>query len=530
LSEGIVSIAYENEQGAYSRVHQFLKYILWQPSSAGVTCPSAMQDGAARLLSLHLPRRDIELGDTERQVFARAFTHLIGRGVEAWTSGQWMTERQGGSDVRNTETLATYTPTFSTDESTADTDGLPLGPWIIDGFKWFSSATDSSMTIILAKTPSGALSAFYAPIKRRTPAPRNSEPETELNGITIHSLKSKLGTRPLPTAELVLKGTRAYLIGAPGAGIKTISTILNITRVYNSISALGNWARGLAVSRAFARVRRVNGKLLTAIPSHVAELAKQHIEFRGMSHLGFFCVAVLGISEATTKGSSRATAQPNPSTSPTAAAERLGLIEADALLLLRLLTPLAKALTARAAIAGLAECMESLGGVGYLENEDVALNIARLYRDTNVLSIWEGTTNVMAEDCVRVLKGRAGAGVVAAVTRWVEGRVGLWEGEMGEYGKEVKGFWEDLRRAVEGKSADELKVRGRDIMADLAWVFITVLLAEDARRDEDAVAMEVAKRWIRRRVPVTDQGWREGVEWDRRIVFGQDEERDRARL
>jgi alkylation response protein AidB-like acyl-CoA dehydrogenase len=55
--------------------------------------------------------------------------------------------------------------------------------------------------------------------------------------------------------------------------------------------------------------------------------------------------------------------------------------------LLRLLTPVAKGVTAKKAIAGLAECMESLGGVGYLENEDMQFNITRLYRDTNALSI-----------------------------------------------------------------------------------------------------------------------------------------------
>lgn len=65
--------------------------------------------------------------------------------------------------------------------------------------------------------------------------------------------------------------------------------------------------------------------------------------------------------------------------------------------LLRLLTPAVKGITAKKAIAGLAECMESLGGVGYLENEDMQFNIARLYRDANVLSIWEGTTDMMGK-------------------------------------------------------------------------------------------------------------------------------------
>ena len=63
--------------------------------------------------------------------------------------------------------------------------------------------------------------------------------------------------------------------------------------------------------------------------------------------------------------------------------------------LLRLLTPALKGVCSKTAIAGLQECMECMGGVGYLENEDMQYNIARLYRDANVLPIWEGTTDMV---------------------------------------------------------------------------------------------------------------------------------------
>src|SRR4051812_17867053 len=85
----------------------------------------------------------------------------------------------------------------------------------------------------------------------------------------------------------------------------------------------------------------------------------------------------------------------------------------------RILTPPLKALTGKAAISGLQECMESLGGIGYLENEESQhINIARLYRDVNVLSIWEGTTNVLGSDFVRSLKGRNGLKTIDALQRW----------------------------------------------------------------------------------------------------------------
>lgn len=90
-----------------------------------------MTDGAARLLSRHMGSTTPE-PQQEKDVFHKAYEHLVSRDkAKAWTSGQWMTERVGGSDVRNTETLATYCPlSCSTDPAArySDIDGMHLGP------------------------------------------------------------------------------------------------------------------------------------------------------------------------------------------------------------------------------------------------------------------------------------------------------------------------------------------------------------------------------------------------------------------
>ena len=162
-----------------------------------------MQDGAARLLQRHLARQDDSgtLTPTQRHVFQNAFDHLTSRDpAAAWTSGQWMTERSGGSDVSQTETVATYDP-YPDDAASPLADlaeGIPLGPWSISGFKWFSSATDSHMTILLAKTKPGlGVSAFFAPMRRHNPSLVSATGErggTELNGVTVQRLKNKFGT------------------------------------------------------------------------------------------------------------------------------------------------------------------------------------------------------------------------------------------------------------------------------------------------------------------------------------------------
>lgn len=257
-----------------------------------------MQDGAAALLSRHLSAAPPSpaLTSTARTVFEKAFTHLTARDESAWTSGQWMTERVGGSDVSGTETLARYSPVSGNEAfEPRQTDGQPLGPWVVDGFKWFSSATDSQMSIALAQTPKG-LSAFYIPMHRTT-----ASSGIELNGICISRLKNKMGTKALPTAELELKGARAFLLGDEGNGVRVISTVLNITRVHTAVTSLGLFGRGLAIAKAFAEVREMAGKgrkrSLKDVPLHVRTLADVTVSYRANLLFTFFVIYCLGISD-----------------------------------------------------------------------------------------------------------------------------------------------------------------------------------------------------------------------------------------
>lgn len=462
-----------------------------------------MTDGAARMLRGALDGKAGKLGEGERRVFEKAWERFVSRDPEvAWTSGQWMTERPGGSDVRNTETLATYSPDEAA--SMTDVDGRALGPYSISGFKWFSSATDANATVLLAKeADTGAISAFFAPTRRL-----NSNSQTaELNGIQMQRLKSKLGTRSLPTAELVLSDMRAWRLGASGHGTKEISTILNITRVHNAVSAVSSWGKGLSISRAFSRVRKARGQLLMDLPAHVHTLAEQHVEYHAMMHLTFYTVALLGLAEHPLATSSSR------------------LLPKDSIPhILRLLTPLTKLLTAKAAIAGLQECMESLGGVGYLENKDPSMNIARLYRGANVLSIWEGTTNVMADDLVRVIKGSTGTkstealgGVIASVAKnWRSNRRGAWADTLTE-------AWRILQTRIERSSRDDLTLHGRSLAKDLGWIVCVMLLGEDALSDGSPTATEICSRYISLRSPASDlssRSYAEAARWDRQIVFG----------
>jgi putative acyl-CoA dehydrogenase len=344
--EKLIAIAYERRFGAWSRVYQFVKLYLFHPSSAIYTCPLAMTDGAARAIELY--------GDEALK--KEAFYHLTHSDpAEFWTSGQWMTERTGGSDVSSTSTIAT---------SSGD-------HFKLNGDKWFTSATTSQMAMTLARIDgahegSKGLSLFYV---------RTRDENGRLNGIRINRLKDKLGTRALPTAELTLENTRAFLVGQPGDGVKKISSLFNITRIYNACCAVGYMRRGLALAKDYAKKRVAFGRPLAEHGLHLDTLAKLQVEFTGAFHLVFHAVELLG-------------------------KEELGVATSDEQAILRLLTPLAKLYTAKQSIACVSEILESFGGAGYIEDT----GLPQLLRNAQVLSIWEGTTNILSLDLLRAIK------------------------------------------------------------------------------------------------------------------------------
>ncbi|RGP65601.1 acyl- dehydrogenase [Fusarium sporotrichioides] len=500
LSRGFVAAGYDTEHGPFARAYQFLRIQLWTPSCANVGCPSAMQDGAARLMQTHLksPEHSKHLTDTQRRVFENAFQHLTSRDSSyAWTSGQWMTERTGGSDVSLTETTATQHP--ASDIGLASKiENIPLGPWSINGFKWFSSATDSRMTVLLARTSKGGLSTFIAPMYKHDPHATTATGVTKgdgekLNGIRIQRLKNKSGTQSLPTAELVLEDMRAWLVGQEGRGIQEIANVLTLTRVHSSIAAVGYLGRGLAIARAYARVREVGAgrgtrMKLTESSLHMRTLSKISCEYRGLMLLSMFTSYVLGISEH---------AAP-PTSSLSSTLETLTPSGQHATPLVRVLAQLTKAYVCKASVQLLFSCMESLGGVGYLANEEQEyLNIARLHRDCAVLPIWEGTTDVLSTDLLRALKHPKGSQEALDALEDFVRRGIAFQGKISRLqGWDPLDAWKTLRRRVESESLADLMGGAREILWGVADILVSILLFVDAGSDGDQVSLDILLRFL----------------------------------
>lgn len=347
VEHGVVATAYEQKHGSLSRVHQCALAYLFTPSTDIYSCPLAMTDGAARTL----------LGSGNQALIDRAVPHLITRDRhEFWTAGQWMTELTGGSDVGLTETVAQHDP-----ES---------GGYRLYGRKWFTSAISSQMALTLARpegNPPGGrgLALFYVETRDATGRPHNIE---------VNRLKDKLGTRKVPTAELTLNGTPAQLVKGTTDGIRNIAPLLNITRLWNGISAVALMRRGVALASDYAHKRIAFGTALSEKPLHMDTLAGLEAEAEAAFHLAFYVAELTGRSET-------------------------GEISEDDAALLRLLTPIMKLTTAKQAVAVASEVLECFGGAGYVEDTGLPL----LLRDSQVLPIWEGTTNVLALDTLRAL-------------------------------------------------------------------------------------------------------------------------------
>jgi alkylation response protein AidB-like acyl-CoA dehydrogenase len=420
---GLVATAYEPALGRHARIAQFLKVYLLHPSTDVYSCPLAMTDGAARCL--------LAMGD--QALIDRTLPHLTSRDPAVfWTSGQWMTETTGGSDVGRSETRAV-----------PDADGS----WRLYGRKWFTSAVTSQMALTLARpqgNPPGGKGLAMFHVEIRDSAGR-------LNGIRVDRLKDKLGTRKVPTAELLLDGTRATLVGPPLHGTRSIEPMLVVTRMWNSVCAVAFMRRGLALARSYAHERQAFGQPLVHLPLHADTLAGLEAETWGAFLMTFLLVELNGRAERDE-------------------------IDNEQRALLRLLTPLTKLVTGKQAVAVVTEVIESFGGAGYVENT----GLPQLLRDTHVLPIWEGTTNVLALDAL--LRSDLDSGLAALMGRASACLRNVSEPRMVAATRQALGALERAALVLEsGQEPEVLQASARRLALTLARALQLTLLCEHAQ-------------------------------------------------
>ena len=435
--------------GAATRVVQHALLHLYGPESATFSCPVAMSDGAATLLC----HPDVD--DAVREEWLPRLTATDPD--TAITSGQWMTEATGGSDLSEASTTA---------RAEGDT-------WRLHGEKWFCSAVDAQVAVALAR-PKGAPGGSRTLVPYLVPryaadsplTPPGTDPAWPAPGVRIHRLKDKLGTRALPTAEVGLSGAYAQPLGDPAApGLARMMTLVRVARLHNAAAAAAGMRRGLAYARTYAGVRQVAGGRLAASPLHRATLGELGVDAAAAFALAGHAFALLGQVEV--DGDDRAAAE------------------------LRIVAPLAKLVTGKLAVASASEYLECFGGAGYVEDS----GIPRLLRDAQVLPIWEGTTNVLSLDVLRsVAREGADEPLLDRLRRASDAD------ESGSLRKETDELVTALRTVAANPHATTVVAGARHLALRLGYALAASLLAAW----DDPAAQVAARLWTARRLAGRD--------------------------
>ncbi len=260
--------------------------------------------------------------------------------------GMAMTEKQGGSDVRSNDTQARR-------------DG---DHYRVTGHKWFCSAPMSDGFLTLAQTENG-LTCFLVPRWL----------EEERNGISILRLKDKLGNRANASAEIEYDNALAYRLGDEGAGVRTILQMVHHTRLDTAMAPAGLMRAALHEALHWTRHRQAFGRLLIDQPLMRRVLADLALDVEAAVALGFM------VAEAFDRNGAEARA------------------------FARVAVALAKYINNKRAVHVIGECMEVLGGMGYVEDTPLPM----LYREAPLNGIWEGSGNVICLDILRSLNGDA---------------------------------------------------------------------------------------------------------------------------
>lgn len=333
------------DERAGAHVARAAKFFLWSQAESGHGCPISMTYAAVPALR-HSPELAAQY---EPLLTARSydFGSRPPLGKSGLLAGMSMTEKQGGSDVRANTTRAV--PTSE-------------GHYLLTGHKWFTSAPMSDVFLTLAQAPEG-LTCFLVP---------RVLPDGTRNKLFVQRLKDKLGNRSNASAELEYEGAVAHLVGEPGRGVPTIIEMVNGTRLDCVIGSASGMRAALVQALHHSESRSAFGERLVDQPLMRNVLADLALESEAATAL---MMRLAGAADRSVRGDEGEIAF-----------RRLGVA-------------VGKFWITKRQPAHAAEALECLGGNGYVEES----GMPRLFRDSPLNSIWEGSGNVAALDVLRAM-------------------------------------------------------------------------------------------------------------------------------
>ncbi|UPK03553.1 acyl-CoA dehydrogenase family protein [Bradyrhizobium sp. 170] len=327
---------------------------LFNQTEFGMGCPINVTDGCAKLLN--------NFGSEALK--AKYLDGLTQTDMSKLTQGgQFMTEKEGGSDVGTLTTRAVQEGDH----------------WRLYGEKWFCSNADAKVVMLLAR-PEGA-----GPGTRGVGLflmPRYLDDGSQ-NHYRIVRLKDKLGTRSMASGEIKFEGAIAYAVGKLDRGFVQMAEMVNSSRLSNGVKSTALMRRAHHDAMTVARNRVVFGSRIIDLPLARRQLMKIMLPTEQALSMSFLTADALDRAEAGSQ---------------------------DAAALLRILTPTLKFRATRDARKVCGDALEMRGGIGYIEE----FATARLLRDAHLGSIWEGTGNIVAIDTLTRAVGRHGADAALA--------------------------------------------------------------------------------------------------------------------
>ncbi|MBB6451342.1 alkylation response protein AidB-like acyl-CoA dehydrogenase [Geomicrobium halophilum] len=349
--EGMVSYVHEpmpglGASGGY--LYSLAQGYLLSQTEAGFYCPVTLSMATAHLL--------VNYGDETLK--HRFLPHVLSTGEhEIYEGATFLTERQGGSDV-----------------GANDTKAVKAGDhYQLYGEKYFASnAGRCGIAMVLARmeeSPTGTkgLSLFAVPWRNE---------DGSVNGLRIRRLKDKLGVRAVPSGEVEFEGAKAYLVGDADRGFSYMMEALNLSRVCTAVGGVGIMRRAYTEARDYARQREAFGKELVQYPM-IQEILGGMAVKQEMGRNAVFQLAQLFENTANKQQDGD-----------------------EEVMMMRLLTALLKNEASEQSVQFAKTAIETLGGNGYIED----FVTPRLLRDAQVLTVWEGTENILALELLRLVK------------------------------------------------------------------------------------------------------------------------------
>jgi putative acyl-CoA dehydrogenase len=399
------------------------KIIVWYQVDAGHICPVSMTYAVVPAL-----RHQADVAAAWEPMIASTTYDPADVPVSqkaGVTCGMALTEKQGGSDVRANTTRAEPIDGAAGGGAGVGDGGGGGGLYRLTGHKWFCSAPMSDAFLMLAQAPRG-ITCFLVP---------RWNPDGSRNPIRIQRLKDKLGDRSNASSEIELEGAIGELVGEEGRGVRTIIEMVNHTRLDCILGSAAIMRQGVAEATWHAANRSVFGKILAEQPLMANVLADLAVESEAAT------AAALRLARAYDSGG-----------------------DEDERRLQRLLTPVVKYWTCKRAPQHSAEALECLGGNGFVEES----GMPRLFRQSPVNGVWEGSGNVICLDVLRALAREP----ETLDAYWAE--VGLADGGDSR-----------LNRAVDDLHADfaepeTLEARARSVVERMALAFEASLLVRFA--------------------------------------------------